>query len=800
MMTGSPRRTALLRGASYRAWRSLARGGLLICSLAAGLAICEATLRIAYPRYQHLAAPPVPPQERLAARQIRSAYATMFPRPDSGDIHALIYNMLGNRQHREFSERDLREGVNVAFFGDSFTENRYVAVQYSFTEVLDYLLNAQSPRQSPQINVLNFGVDGSGPGQQYARYSAFPHKARLQHVVYVHFWNDFEDLRRHALYGQGYQELIAHVRGRYGWKRWLSSLHVTYLALDAWRRLFSPASAERLDAATAAAFREIVLTWRADVEANGGEFYVVLLPGSRAQFLQLDWPAALEVLDLDGCFDDALPDAQPWRFRTDIHWNEAGNMVIAHSLYRFLEAKLALPHAPDEALAGARHVYYHAFAQDERWLGHRWLPSPPWAVTRRFSDEQAAAIRAKYSVARLSPRQRIMDHVGANVPAVRVGGWEVYALVNSEREEVVFVKADCDEEHPAGRLFLRVLAFGDEHTAGARDTLMEARLGVLGEAITWREGRACMVLRPLHNWANKKRRIALEGASAVQVGAYRAVAHSGNEGGADGGREPELWRETIAFESVTATAARTAPYRAKYNALATRTPDARSVWNVHVLDTEVVYLKDPCRAPDLDGLFHLRPIPATFTDSDIARLVRFRELHGAAGVDSAAMFDGKCIMTLALPQWRIATISTGQRGVGSWRATVHLDVDRFERAYQAATAGPPVARAAFDIYHVEGNLIYIREPCTAADTRARFFLEVFQEANGERNNPDTMPSNADPKTASNLNFAFAMRGIRAEGRCVAIIPLPDYPVTRISTGQFADDKRLWSAETQLPRP
>ena len=790
------------RSKGVRRAKGLAWGGaLVLLSLTAGLAICEATLRIAFPRYQHLAAPAVPPQERLATRQIRSAYATMFPRPDSGDTHALLYNALGNRQHREFNERDLREGVNVAFFGDSFTENRYVAAQYAFTEVLDYLLNAQAPSQSPQINVLNFGVDGTGPAQQYARYSAFPHKAHLQHVVYVHYRNDFEDLRKSALYAQGHQELIAYVRSRFAWKRWISGFHLTYLVLEAWRHLPGSLGAERLDADTASAFRELVLTWRADVEAHGGVFHVALLPGSGEQFAQVDWPETMDVLDLDGCFDGAFADSQPWRFKTNIHWNEAGNMVIAHRLYRFLEAKLGLPQAPAEALAGARHVYYHAFAQDERWLGHRWLPPPPWAVTRRFSDEQAAAIRAKYLVPRIYPRRRVMDQIGANVPKVRAAGWEVYALAHSERKEVVFVKPDCADEHPAGRLFLRVLAFGGANTAGARDILMEARLGALGEAIAWREDRACVVMRQLHHWPHDEGRVAVEGASAVQVGAYRAVARGGNEGGEDA-RAPELWRETIAFESAAATAARTVPYRAKYNALAARTPDARSVWDVHVLDTEVVYLKDPCHAADLDGPFHLRPLPATFTDSDVTRLVRFRRLHGAAGVDSAAMFDGKCIMTLALPQWRVATISTGQRGADdrSWRATVHLDVDRFERAYQTATAGPPAARAAFDIYRVEGDLIYIREPCAAADTRARFFIEVFQEANGERNNPDTMPSNADPKTASNLNFAFAMRGIRAEGRCVAIMPLPDYPVTRISTGQFADDKRLWSAETQLPRP
>ena len=129
---------------------------LALASLTAGVALCEAALRVFHPRYEYAAGPP---QRDYYSRRLH-------PRPDTGERHLVVYNNLGSRQHRDFSERDLAEGVNLAFFGDSFTENTYLPVQYAFTEVLDFLLNLDSPHtraDTPRINVLNFGQTGTGP-------------------------------------------------------------------------------------------------------------------------------------------------------------------------------------------------------------------------------------------------------------------------------------------------------------------------------------------------------------------------------------------------------------------------------------------------------------------------------------------------------------------------------------------------------------------------------------------------------------------------------------------------------------
>ena len=727
-------------------------------------------------------------------------------------MHTLLYNKLGNRQHRDFSERELREGTNVAFFGDSFTENHYIAAHYSFPEVLDYLLGHATRRgESSPINVLNFGFNGTGPGFQYLRYSQIAKKAKLEHVFYVFCDNDMDDLRESVLFNQGFKELVDYVRGRPTWKRWLSGFHVSYLVLDVWHRLKNVSSIRATDPNdssdtrtarpdledVASSFRDVVLKWRADVEASGGSFYVVILPLPNAArlFDEIDWPQSLTVLNLDPCFKAAFPDGTGWRFETDSHWNEAGNMVAADCLYRFLERRLELPATRDEALAKARHIYYQAFAQDPGWSGYRWTPSPPWVKPLHFSAQEAADIRAKYTSLQSNPLQRLVDWAQEREPHTRGGGWDIYLYLNSKKKQIFYVKADCEQADPTARLFLRILApnndarmeeepaaqyFEDDpHRQNVQNIMEEIPLGDANERTMWRQGRKCYVLRDLSYWPLPQ----------IHTGEYQQHLSGG-----------VLWEETLTVDQATAVVKMLAPYRAIYKDLARRDPTARSRWNVYVSGSEIAYLKEPCDSADLDDPFFLRLLPAPSAKARRVRdgagfvwyrVVNFRRVHGGLGVQRSSMFDGKCILKLLLPEWPIATVSTGQRRADDdsvlWEATFHLDIQRFQRAYQSAGARQRVARATFDIYRVDGELVYIREPCAAEDTQARFFLHVFQENGAPEAAGDTV----------NMDFDFDDRGMRHDDRCVAVVPLPDYPVARVRTGQFAAGAQVWAAGFHL---
>ena len=53
----------------------------------------------------------------------------------------------------------------------------------------------------------------------------------------------------------------------------------------------------------------------------------------------------------------------------------------------------------------------------------------------------------------------------------------------------------------------------------------------------------------------------------------------------------------------------------------------------------------------------------------------------------------------------------------------------------------------------------------------------------------------------NRSFYFKWRGGFFDGKCITQQPLPDYPATRIRTGQWlaAEGRELWRAEFPLER-
>ena len=141
---------------------------LLLVSYLVGIFLCEGSSRLFYLKY----APLAEARARFDTLRIWARTANergKYSHPDTGSIHALHHNNLALRQHRNFSAADLATAINVGVFGDSFVENIRMDAPYSLTEPLDYLLN-QSGRR---FNVLNFGVDGCGPGQSLLHYEHF---------------------------------------------------------------------------------------------------------------------------------------------------------------------------------------------------------------------------------------------------------------------------------------------------------------------------------------------------------------------------------------------------------------------------------------------------------------------------------------------------------------------------------------------------------------------------------------------------------------------------------------------------
>lgn len=320
--------------------RAAANLCLLLGSCAAGLTLQEVSLRLLYPKYEHLAQARFRADAKLIwSRKPNSRYTRRHP--DLGFSHPVLYNNLALRQSRNFSADDLTAATNIGVFGDSFVENIFMAVPYPFTEPLDYLLN-----QSEKLfNVLNFGVHAYGPGQSYLRYENF--RNELAQVLFVYCSNDLRNLYETNLFHLNEaEELERNELIRSPWLvHFISGLHVSYLILDVNGRLSSHVEENSIDQRLKdehrsrasehgnlnaehvehhlykgtlgdedlrnmrALFQRVLRRWKQSVEKMGGRFSVVLLPNlpPDPRVVDLLEIEDIEVVDLYACFGNHDP-------------------------------------------------------------------------------------------------------------------------------------------------------------------------------------------------------------------------------------------------------------------------------------------------------------------------------------------------------------------------------------------------------------------------------------------------------------------------------------------------------------
>jgi hypothetical protein len=397
---------------------------LLLLSLIFCFAIIETSLRIFYRKYEYAADPNFNTNNHRIWARIKNSHSK-HKHPDTGQPHVIYYNNLALRQDRNFDENDINSAVNIAFFGDSFTENVRLPSQYSFTEPLDYLLNL-SPSK---FNVLNFGVDGYGTDQSFLYYRDFKYSKDLDYVFYVFCVNDLRNIYENNLFSLSETKKL--IQNRYvspWWVKFINKFHTTYLVMDSIQRLklmrgevninkfvtgqwkrFHDYRADSIqndfvsgrkteDLQTSIDILESLLhLWKEEVEKNGGKFYVVLLPRQEEHDAKPLFIEELNVLDLFEKFDNTVDnyDFLDWRFKHDVHWNEAGNLLAAIHLYRFLEEVLNLPPISDDTLKEQLYTYYSSF--------DGWMPDDMFTKYVLVSPEKKESIRSKYNNAEITP-------------------------------------------------------------------------------------------------------------------------------------------------------------------------------------------------------------------------------------------------------------------------------------------------------------------------------------------------------------------------------------------------------------
>ena len=244
-----------------------------------------------------------------------------------------------------------------------------------------------------------------------------------------------------------------------------------------------------------------------------------------------------------------------------------------------------------------------------------------------------------------------------------------------------------------------------------------------------------------------------------------------------------------------------------------------AAYDVYLADGELAYLNDACDPQETDHPFHLNVYPERIDDLPEERREHGFERFHFEFLLNGALADGGCVAFFPLPDYPVAAIQTGQsdgdridtwvaefpgfqlryrnprdaRGGDLWLAEFWIDPERRLAESASGASGEPVARGAFEVHLADGALVYVKEPCSRADTEARFFLHITPER------ADDLPEERRAHGFDNLDFAFFPNGALFDGKCAVRTALPSYAVESIRTGQYDGDGEIWSAEFAVGR-
>ena len=111
-------------------------------------------------------------------------------------------------------------------------------------------------------------------------------------------------------------------------------------------------------------------------------------------------------------------------------------------------------------------------------------------------------------------------------------------------------------------------------------------------------------------------------------------------------------------------------------------------------------------------------------------------------------------------------------------------------SYRGVRSGQLVQQGEFDLYRYRHSrrLGYAKDGCTASDKEAPFFLHVVPVEEAD------LPASRRRYGFDNLDFVFLETGRWTDDKCWATVVLPDYPVSRIRTGQYTKSGRIWETD------
>ena len=226
-------------------------------------------------------------------------------------------------------------------------------------------------------------------------------------------------------------------------------------------------------------------------------------------------------------------------------------------------------------------------------------------------------------------------------------------------------------------------------------------------------------------------------------------------------------------------------YKAAYRSIVAEEPVIRSHFDIYLNGDTLSYVKEPCAVGDTEARFFFDLIPVNQNQKDLPDHRKQHGYHNATFQfeEKGVRFDETCIARVALPEYEIDYIRTGQYASAGtlWETKLSVRVNKYKAAYRSIVAEEPVIRSHFDVYLNGDTLSYVKEPCAVSDTEARFFIATYPL--------DTpgLPDHRKQHGYDNATFQFEEKGVRFDETCIARVVLPEYDIKFIKTGQLAQD-------------
>ena len=230
--------------------------------------------------------------------------------------------------------------------------------------------------------------------------------------------------------------------------------------------------------------------------------------------------------------------------------------------------------------------------------------------------------------------------------------------------------------------------------------------------------------------------------------------------------------------------------------LTDREPIIRSNFDVYIIDDSLIYTKRQCSQTDIEGRFSAVIFPLDANDLPaIYRQRGYDRIDFKFGDYGAIADDGKCWAEIALPDYPIAELRAEQYAAGigvAWEGSAYPFGMAINPDFSKLTDRSPIIRSDFDVYLIDGSLIYTKQQCSQADIEGRFSANIFPV------DPNDLPAVYWHSGRHRIEFEFMRYGaITDDGQCWAEVTLPNYPIAEILTGRYVAENYVWSGARRI---